>query len=262
MPSTLPREELLKRAEHRDALARVLDLAETALRDWSVVTSDFYSPPEVGECLDVFSRLVEVHATAWGGYPQAERRRIAVSRDNIAIETAAIPLAAVDIRGNFLFDAASHRDFLGAILGTGIVRGKVGDILVLGDRGAQALVAPELVPFLQTSLTSVRTVPVQVVPIGFEELRIRPPQTKEITSVEASLRIDAIGSAGFGLSRNKMVESIESGEVTLNWKTVTQPSKNVQTGDRITLRGRGRLEVGPVDTTKKGRYRVQMIRYQ
>ncbi|AGY58136.1 photosystem II S4 domain protein [Gloeobacter kilaueensis] len=262
MPDTLPREELIRKAEHRDVMARLIDLAEVALRDWSVVVSDFYAPPEVGEALAIFERLVELHAVAWGGYPQAERQRIALARESIAVEADQIPVAAIDIRGNFLFDAASHRDFLGALLGTGIVRAKVGDILVLGDRGAQALVVPELVPFLEMQLKSVRTVSVQVVPVDRSELRVRPPQTKEITSVEASLRIDALGSAGFGLSRNKMVEAIEAGDVTLNWKTVTQPSKNVQTGDRIALRGRGRLEIGEVEPTKKGRFRVQMLRYQ
>jgi RNA-binding protein YlmH len=35
-------------------------------------------------------------------------------------------VAALDCRGNFMFDAATHRDFLGAILGTGVVREKVG----------------------------------------------------------------------------------------------------------------------------------------
>lgn len=259
---TLPRDELLKRAEHRETIARLIDLAEVALRDWSVVCSDFLAPPETGEALDLFGRLVEVHAVGWGGYPQAERQRLALARETIPIDQTAVQVCAIDIRGNFLFDSASHRDFLGAILNTGIVRDKVGDILVLGDRGAQALVVPELVPFLQVHLTSVRTVPVEIVAVDLEELRIRPPQTRELTSVEASLRIDAVGSAGFGLSRSKMAESIESGEVTLNWKTITQTSKTVQTGDRITLRGRGRVEIREIDTTKKGRYRVQLVRYQ
>jgi RNA-binding protein YlmH len=35
-------------------------------------------------------------------------------------------VAALDCRGNFMFDAATHRDFLGAILGTGVVREVVG----------------------------------------------------------------------------------------------------------------------------------------
>jgi len=34
------------------------------------------------------------------------------------------------ITGNFSFDSCSHGDFLGAILGTGIAREKLGDILL------------------------------------------------------------------------------------------------------------------------------------
>lgn len=34
-------------------------------------------------------------------------------------------VAALQVKGNFMFDPANHRDFLGAILGTGIVREKV-----------------------------------------------------------------------------------------------------------------------------------------
>ncbi len=33
-------------------------------------------------------------------------------------------VAALSVRGNFIFDAATHRDFLGALLGTGIDRQK------------------------------------------------------------------------------------------------------------------------------------------
>lgn len=43
----------------------------------------------------------------------------------------------------------------GACLGTGIERGKVGDILVTGEQGAQILVAPNMVEHLEQSLTQV-----------------------------------------------------------------------------------------------------------
>lgn len=45
----------------------------------------------------------------------------------------------------------------GACLGTGIERSKVGDILISGERGAQILVAPNLVEHLEQSLTQVWT---------------------------------------------------------------------------------------------------------
>lgn len=64
-------------------------------------------------------------------------------------------VAALRVKGRFAFDAATHRDFLGACLGTGIDRSKVGDIIVLGEEGAQILVVPELVDHLETSLLQV-----------------------------------------------------------------------------------------------------------
>lgn len=257
----LPREDLLKGVENRDTIARVIDQAEKAIKTWEVVTSDFLSPPELAEAERSFSRLTEVQLIAWGGYSQAERQRLAIARSEIPLNTAQVELTALDIAGNFLFDSATHRDFLGAILGTGIVREKVGDIIVLGERGAQAIVIPELVDFLQTSLKQVRSVPVKVEPIPFEELKIREPKKKEITTVEASMRLDAIASAGFGMSRSKMAEMISAGDVRVNWKETSSSSYSVKSGDLIAIRGKGRVEVGEVMVTKKDRYRVQLTRF-
>lgn len=257
----LPRDELLKNVENREAVARVIDQADQAIKTWEVVQTDFLSPPEYAEIQQAFSRLTEIHLVAWGGYPQAERQRLAIARSELPLDSSQVQLAALEIAGNFLFDLATHRDFLGAILGTGIVREKVGDIIVLGERGAQAIVVPEMVEFLQMNLNQVRSVPVKTQPIEFSELKIREPKKKELTTVEASLRLDAIASAGFGMSRNKMAEMISSGDVRVNWKETTSASSQVKAGDLIAIRGKGRVEVGEIAVTKKDRYRVQLTRF-
>jgi photosystem II S4 domain protein len=257
----LPREDLLKGIENRETIARVIDQAEQAIKTWDVVLSDFLSPPELAEVQRAFARLTDMQLVAWGGYPQAERTRLAIARSDLPLDTDQVKLAAIEIAGNFLFDPATHRDFLGAILGTGSVREKVGDIIVLGERGAQAIVVPELVEFFQTSLTQVRSVPVKTAPIDFSELKIREPKKKELTTVEASLRLDAIASAGFGMSRSKMADLITGGDVRVNWKETTSASYSVRSGDLIAIRGKGRVEVGDVMVTKKDRYRVQLTRF-
>ena len=257
----LPREELLKGVENREEIARIIDKAEQALKTWEVALTDFLSPPVLAEVQKIFARLTEVHYSAWGGYPQAERQRVGISREEVPIDPSQIEVIALDIAGNFLFDSANHRDFLGAILGVGIVREKVGDIIVLGERGAQVIVVPEMAEFLETSLVQVRSVPVKTQRIDLSELKVRPPQKKELTTVEASTRLDAIASAGFGMSRSKMADAIASGDVRVNWKDVTQASYAVKPGDLISVRGKGRLEVNDVDVTKKQRYRVQLTRY-
>lgn len=258
----LPREDLLKRVENRDDIARVIDKAEQAIKNWEVVATDFLSPPVVIEAQEIFKNLTEINFIDWGGYPQAERKRIGLSRTDISLDLSQIEVAALDIAGNFLFDTATHRDFLGSILGTGITRDKVGDIIVLGERGAQAIVVPEMAEFIETALTQVRSVPVKAQRIDLSELRIAPPQKKAMTTVEASMRLDAIASAGFGMSRSKMASAISSGDVRVNWKEVTQTSYNVKAGDLISVRGKGRLEIGEVSVTKKERYRIDLVRYK
>jgi len=257
----LPREELLKGVENRDTAARVIDQAEQAIKTWEVVVTDFLSPPEVVEIQQMFGRLQDVQLVPGGGYPQAERQRLAIARSELPLEPSQVPVSALEIAGNFLFDQATHRDFLGAMLGCGIVRDKTGDLIVLGEQGAQAIVIPEMVEYLETHLTQVRSVPVNTRRIELSELKIREPKKKELTTVEASLRLDAIASAGFGMSRSKMVEFISGGDVRVNWKDVTQPSHIVKSGDLIAIRGKGRLEIGEVAVTKKERYRIQLTRF-
>jgi photosystem II S4 domain protein len=265
----LPKEDMLKRVENKEALSRIIDRAEQAIKTWEPVATDFLSPPELLEAQAMFAQLADVHTLASGGYPQAERQRLAIARSEIPFnepsdessDESSVPLAALSIAGNFLFDTASHRDFLGSLLGTGLVRDKVGDIIVLGERGAQAIVVPELADFLTTSLVQVRSVPVKTQIIALSELRVRVPKKKEITTVEASMRLDAIASAGFAMSRSKMADMITQGDVRVNWKAITQSSRNVETGDLIAIRGKGRLEIGEVVITKKQRYRVQLTRW-
>ena len=258
----LPRAELLKRVENKEEISRVIDKAEQAIKTWEVVVTDFLSPPVLIEVQSILHNLTEITALPWGGYPQAERQRVGLSRPEIPLDESQVALAGLDIAGNFLFDPASHRDFLGSILGTGIVRDKVGDIIVLGERGAQAIIVPEMVDFLTSSLTQVRSVAVKTQQIDLSELKIRPPKKKEMTTVEASMRLDAIASAGFGMSRSKMADAISHNDVRVNWKEVTQSSYNVKAGDLIAMRGKGRLEVGDVSVTKKQRYRINLVRYK
>lgn len=257
----LPRDEILTRVENREAIARILDKAEQALKTWSVVLTDFLSPAILVEVLPIFKNLTELQCLAWGGYPQAERQRLGIARQEVPLATEDLELVVLEIAGNFLFDVATHRDFLGAALGTGIVRDKIGDIIVLGERGAQMIITPDLEEFLCTSLLQIRSVPVETKVIPLSELKIRPPKTKEMNTVEASLRLDAISSAGFGLSRSKMAEAINSGDVKVNWREITSASHLLQQGDLISFQGKGRLEVGEIQVTKKQRYRVQLTRY-
>ena len=259
--------------EHLEDVARTLELAERARDTWSTLYSTFYPPPVIADAMLVISRMADVVAVPWGGYERAERCRLVVTRcdeseasadDNNKIEDDLKKgcVAAIEVKGNFIFDSATHRDFLGAVLGTGIERSVVGDILVQGERGAQILTTPEMVEYLEQNLTQVRTVPVKTSGIEMNQLRVPEARTQEIRSVESSMRLDSIASAGFRMSRQKALDRIKSGDVKLNWKSEGfKPSSIVREGDIISCIGKGRVEVKEVGSTKKGKFSVYMVRY-
>lgn len=253
-------------ADYRRDVARVLELAGRATSRFELVHSDFLTPPVVSASLDLLQQMANTHAVAWGGYQQAERVRLTLGPEeltSIFLEDpgALANVAAIQVQGNFMFDKATHRDFLGAALGTGVDRARVGDILLMGEMGAQLLVDPELIEHFQLTLTKVRSVPVKSSPIPLAELKVSPPRVEEIKSVEASMRLDAVASAGFKMSRSKMLDRIKGGDVRVNWKVVEKPSVEVKAGDNITCAGKGRLELRAVQVTKKDRFAVEMVRF-
>lgn len=261
----LPRDKLLKQALYlgleKKTAAKLLDGADACLRNWSTYKTGFLTPPEVGIMKKILDPLLDIEVRAWGGHEAAERQRLFFCREGMSGEVDLLSQVEVlEIGGQFLFDMADHRDFLGSILGTGIKRSAIGDIVVQGERGAQVLVDPEMSEYLVQSLTSVRSVKVNIRPIPLEELALRPPQRKQVSSVEASLRLDSVASAGMGMSRSKMSEAIKSGSVLVNWKEATSGVTEVKEGDIVTVRGKGRMEVLEIIVTKKGRFKVDMAR--
>jgi photosystem II S4 domain protein len=282
-----------------EAVARIVEKAQAASDQWRVETTAFLDPALAADALMCIERAADVAALPWGGHERAERVRLIMGRpetlgepweelgggsaegdessatteDDAASdpppENSFRALASdtdgavvfLDVRGNFVFDAADHRDFLGAVLGTGIERDRIGDIYVQGERGAAILCAPEMATFLSSALKSVRSVPVKCFVEPLSKLRLPPPRRDEFTSIEASMRLDAVASAGFRMSRSKMSDLISAGAVRVNWREGCKPKTPVCSGDVISLRGKGRVEVGDVGETKKGKFQVELVRY-
>ncbi|XP_044473756.1 putative RNA-binding protein YlmH [Mangifera indica] len=243
-----------------EEVKHILEMAKRASLKRGVLHTDFVTPPVLKESMIVLEKLADVKAVAQGGYPQAERCRISVGHPE-ALTSGPDVVAALSIAGNFGFQPCSHGDFLGAILGTGIAREKLGDIILQGEKGAQILVVPELADYIISSLEKVGNVSVSCTKIPLLALEYEPPRTKSFKTIEASLRVDALASAGFKISRSKLVNLISNGDVRVNWTTVTKNGAALKTGDIVSVSGKGRLQIGEINSTKKGKFAVELIRY-
>jgi photosystem II S4 domain protein len=259
----LPHTALLEGSRNPATLARVLEAAERALRTWQPIWTDFLDGWALEEAQARLDALAELESQGAGGYAGAERQRLVLVRREVGLEAARLepPLVGVEISGNFLFDPAEPGDLQTCLLALGLPDEALGDLWLRGDRGGQGVVALEWQERLQGQPAHVRSVPVQLSLRPLAELQPPPRrQPRRMHSVEASTRLDAVASAGFGLARNRLVELIRAGAVRVNWLPVSSPSHQLETGDRIHLSGKGELTVEAITTTKRDRYRIALLR--
>jgi photosystem II S4 domain protein len=259
----LPRRELLEGSHRAAELEPLLAAAELALRTWDPVWSGFLEAALREEAEARLGGLSELALASEGGYPRAERRRLLLQRSDAAREPASLAagLTGLEIAGNFLFDSATAEEVRQGLLAGGADPAEVGDLWLRGDRGAQAVVREELARRLDGATGRVRTVEVRFEARPIEQLQLPAAhQIRPITTVEASLRLDAVASAGFGLSRNRMAELIRQGAVRIDWQPVTSPSRELAVGERVQLVGRGELAIAAIERTKRDRFRIRMDR--
>ena len=184
-------------------------------------------------------------ATAYGGYEGAERQIIIFNNEN----TPTITPLAISFNEKFT-TSPSHRDYLGAVLGLGLERTKIGDIR-LGKNGAIMYVLEDVADFIAAALTQVGRVSVKV-HTNIAKIDIEEVITERRITVP-SMRLDAVVSGALNISRGKAAALIEADRVFVNWKE-TKKTKEIAVGDKITVRGIGRVEVSEVaGSTKKER---------
>lgn len=259
----LPRHELLEAARHPEELAGVIAAAELALRTWEPAWTPFVDGDVREEAERRLGSLAEVSLSSQGGYPGAERRRLLLLRPDAAPASGAVPhgLMGLEISGNFLFDPAEGAEVRASLLALGAPPGELGDLWLRGDRGAQVVVTAEQAAALDGLATTVRTVEVRLEARPLDQLQLPAPrQPRRFHTVEASLRLDAVASAGFGISRNRMADLVRQGSVRINWRPATSPSRLLAAGDRVQLEGRGELQLDSITATKRERWRIELVR--
>jgi RNA-binding protein YlmH len=195
-----------------------------------------------------------------GGYENAERARaIFLNSDWGEYEQTEL-FTALKITHRPQ-DTLGHRDILGAIMALGIERDTVGDI-VMDEHTAALVCLPELSGYIIENLTKAGRVGISLSEISLDELSVRQEELTIKTDTVASLRLDAVLCAAFGLSRTKAAELIAADRVSLDHQPCVQPAKELIEGALLSVRGLGRaklLEIGGV--SKKGRLFIRVGLY-
>ena len=250
--------------DDRLLLAKVLDRAEQAQSRNIPAATDFLSPQQQMVTLDLLrlAGIPETGGARLGGYKGAERNIFLFLPDWLAPEDAESQSPIRCLRAAFREEEKlTHRDFLGSLMGMGIVREKVGDILV-GPNSADLLVLDTVADFLLQSWSSAGRAKLTVTEIDPAHIHIPQVQCQEIRDTVSSLRLDAVVSTGFRMARGKATDLVASGRVQVNWRECTKPDKLLIQGDTVSARGFGKFELTEVGgVTKKGRTAIVLKRY-
>lgn len=264
MDKTVLLDRLGATGEDRLVLARVLDKVRQAQERNIPAATDFLSPQQQMITADLLrlANIPETAYVAWGGYDGAERKLILFLPDWMDAENVGDDLPIRCLRASFREDdKLNHRDFLGSLMGMGIVREKLGDILV-GPDSADLIVLDTVAEFLLQSWNSAGRAKLRVSEIEPGHLHIPEVKCQEIRDTVSSLRLDAVASTGFKMARGKAAELISSGRVQVNWRECTKPDKLLAAGDTISARGFGKFVLAEVGgTTRKGRTSIVIKRY-
>lgn len=199
---------------------------------------------------------LSVSTTLFGGYDGAERVMLGLAPYG-DVDTADFPLLPLDFT---VYGAFDHRDVLGSILGLGLERDRVGDILLF-EGGFRVYVSEKMADFLTDQLTRVGRESVRYTP-GAGEGRNLGPRFEQRSDTIASARLDCIVSAVTSCSRGDATEWITRGLVSINHLTVVKPTCQPDEGDVLSVRGKGKFRIDDLSgVSKKGRIILKYSKY-
>lgn len=200
----------------------------------------------------------------WGGFLDAERMVLGIFDSSITADDSikdSFPISAIKIIPLSKEKPLTHRDYLGAILGLGIKRECIGDIIEQED-ATIVFVLSSICPFVLEELRQVGRVSVKTSEYKYVEGETKTSFLQKKASV-SSLRLDAVLSAMLHLNRTQSANYITKGLVLVNHMQVTSQHYLVCDGDIFSIRGVGKFKLEKVaGKSKKDRTFIEYLCYQ
>lgn len=230
---------------------RFNELSNRAFEREYAVYSEFLGIAEISE---LSSMHLNSPITLWGGFEGAERVVACFGNRDYFADNSDFPVKCIKISplNQKFADKLSHRDFLGSLMGLGLRREVLGDIIVNENCGClfcletvSGFIIDNLIQVKHTSVKCEITedVPEDVLPV---------PVSREFTV--SSERLDAVVAGVCKLSRSKASDLIAGEKIFVNGILKTNASFSLKSGDKVTVRGFGRFVFTDLErNTKKNR---------
>lgn len=243
-------------SEEKILLRKINDLVRRSRKSYKVLYSHFLTPAEqlLINKTEEFLGIISFD----GGYSDAERKICRIQTAEYEQDDG-VPYVLYLIRPTAANAEISHRDVLGAIMGLGVKREMIGDIMTQKE-SAMFFCDKDVAAYIEINLDKIGRYKIEIKKAELTDIPL--PETKKLTINISSPRIDSICAGCFGISRTKAAEAIRKGLVSINWQVCDNISKELSGGEKISMRGRGKVRfVGITGTSKKGRAFAEIEKY-
>jgi RNA-binding protein YlmH len=253
--------EIIK--EDRILLANVEDKFHQCVQQYCITYTNFL---DLRQRSMVEKRIRElgvgadgVQCVFYGGYEDAERT-LAVFLPDYA-DISECPLCVIRIKAPSGGRKLTHRDYLGSLLGLGLKREIIGDILTV-ENGADVIVLEDMKEFIMANYSKAGRTYLELEELPLQQLHIPEQRTMMIKDTVASLRLDNVISSAFQMSRGKAAEAIKSGLVFVNSLQCEKIDMQIEEGVKLVLRGKGKAYLREVGgKTRKDRIFVHIEKF-
>lgn len=243
---------------------RFIDLSRLADKRDTVTFSNFLNLNEINLFFQTVPELKTQYKLS-GGYEFAERQMVSFIPDALSYAWESpqdFPISClkfVPVYPKFA-EELTHRDVLGALMGLGIERCKIGDIK-LEDKAYYLFCEEELSDYLLSSLDSIRRTAVRGKRIEAQEFQVKQ-EFQEISGIVSSPRLDSVVAFLTGKARSKSVLLIQGQKVFVNERLIISNAYECKENDVISIRGHGKyVYLGCTGETKKGRNKINIKKY-
>lgn len=248
----MEKDELLKRME---------ELRARCDRESRTTASVFLTPAE-SYMTEKWSRnRADCKLFLFGGHESCERKLAFFLPFYFSEEDVDYSQYIKAIKLSCPYGNPGHRDYMGALLGMGIDRSRLGDIRLSGQ-DAYVFCLPTVLEHL-LSIEKVGRFAVKAKEISINDLELPPLKTEEMSFTVMSPRLDAVLSGMFRISRTEASKQISGGNVSLNYEECLKSDKLINEGDIISLKGAGKAKICENGgTSKKGRLFINAVVYK
>ena len=226
------------------------------------IFTDFLGLSEQSIFFEVKRDFPHVKYKSFGGVLGAERQILRFGDEEEVGYDLPFPIVTLKIepKSQKFAEKLTHRDFLGSILGLGLERTKIGDI-VIRDNVGYVFVSDDVSEYITESLTKVRRTDVITrIVDALPEGELYKTERRRLQAVGE--RVDAIIAKLFSISRDESLSLFKKGLVFADGRTLTSASYIPKEGEVISARGLGRFIYRGYDSlTKKGKLNIEVDLY-